>query len=55
MNTKETILYLRNKGYGIAQICKITGESVTFICDVLYEQNKKDIINDSALNWKGVF
>jgi hypothetical protein len=57
MSTKETILYLRGKGYGIAQICKLTGESVTFICEVIYEQNQKDIANDGLHigNWDGVF
>lgn len=43
MDTKQLILYLRGKGHIISQICKLTGESVTFICEVIYEQNQKDM------------
>lgn len=42
MSTKELILYLKNRGHTIASICELTGESVTFICEVIYEQNNID-------------
>lgn len=54
---KDTILFLRSKGYSISGIHSVTGRKITEICEVIYEQNQKDIASDSTSsgNWDGVF
>lgn len=54
---KELILKLRAEGHTIGAIHKITGLSITIICEVIYEQNQADIHRDGAasLSWNGVF
>lgn len=44
---KDTILHLRAKGYTIWSIHAVTGQTITKICEVIYEQNKKDIDADA--------
>lgn len=55
--TRDAILHLRTHGYTISGIYAITGVSITEICEVIYEQNQKDISNDGTAsgNWDGIF
>lgn len=49
----EAILKLRAKGYTINGIYEVTGLPITKICEVIYEQNQKDIANDGAHSFHG--
>lgn len=53
----DTVLFLRHKGYTISGIYAVTGLTITKICEVIYEQNQKDIHRDGAstVGWNGVF
>lgn len=42
------ILRLRAEGRSILEIHELTGESITRICEVIWEQNRKDIDIDGA-------
>ena len=50
---KDTILHLRAKGYKIWSIHAVTGLTITEICEVLYEQNKKDVAADANRVYNG--
>lgn len=52
---KELILQLRIKGHSISSIHLITGLSITHICEVIYEQNQKDIASDTINTYDGIF
>lgn len=54
LTDKETILFLRAKGYTISGIYAVTGQSITRICEVIYEQNQNDIAFDRANSYNGV-
>lgn len=43
---REEILALRKLGLSIAEIAERTGYRLTEVCNVIYEQNDKDIAND---------
>lgn len=42
------VLQLRREGHSILEIHELTGESITRICEVIWEQNRKDIDIDGA-------
>lgn len=52
---RDTILFLRSKGYTISGIHAVTGQTITKICEVIYEQNQNDIANDTINTYNGVF
>ena len=52
---KDIILSLRAKGYTISGIHVVTGQPITKICEVIYEQNKKDIALDGIDSYDGIF
>lgn len=55
VEARDTVLFLRSKGYSIAGIQAVTGLTITNICEVIYEQNQNDIADDAIDSYNGVF